>query len=69
MGVPRAGGAAGAFVGDELLQPADLALTGVEAVTLQFERVRVQALGGPGQHVAQAFAALLDPPAAALNEP
>ncbi len=62
-------GSAGALVGDELLQPADLALAGVEAVALQFQGVRVEAFGGPAEHVAQAFAPLLDLAAATLEDP
>ena len=38
-------------------------------MALQFEGVRVEPLGGPGEHVAQALAALLDPAAAALQDP
>ena len=38
-------------------------------MALQFQGVRVEPLGGPAQHVAQPFAALLDPAAAALEDP
>ena len=50
------------FVGDELLQPADLALARVESVPLEFQRVGVEPLGGPAQRGAQALAPLLDAP-------
>src|SRR3954454_2798112 len=56
------------FVGDELLQPADLTLAGVEAVSLEFERVCVESLGGAGQHVAQPLSTLLDPAPATLED-
>src|SRR5439155_12405326 len=58
----------GAFVRDELLQPPNLALAGVEAVALQFQRVRVEAFGGPGEDLAQSFPALLDPAPPAFED-
>src|SRR5690606_4188975 len=59
---------AGTFVGDELLEPADFALAGVEAVALQLQGVRVEAFSRPGQHLAQPFPAFLDPAAAPLQD-
>src|SRR5262245_28856304 len=62
------GGAAGALRGDELLQPADLAFAGLQTVALQLEGVRVETLGGPGEHVPKALPALLDLAAASLED-
>src|SRR3954451_5605237 len=56
------------FVGDELLQPADLTLAGVEAVSLEFQRVGVESFGGAAEYVAQPFPALLDPAPATLED-
>src|SRR2546423_15441578 len=64
-----AGLAAGALGGDELLQPADLAFTRVQSVSLQLEGVRVEPLGGPRQRLAQPLPTLLDLAAAALQDP
>src|SRR5690242_8488656 len=60
---------AGALGGDELLQPADLPLGGLEAVSLELERVGVEPLGGPTQHVPQSLATLLDAAPATLQDP
>src|SRR5215472_7554314 len=63
-----AGRAPGPFGGDQLFEPTDLALTRLEPVALQLERVGVEPLGRAGQDVAQALPALLDPPAPALED-
>src|SRR5690606_39389163 len=62
------GGLAGTLICDELLQPADFALTCLQAVALQLERVRVEALGGAAEHLPQPFPTLLDLAAAPLQD-
>src|SRR5690606_41038798 len=62
------GGLAGTLICDELLQPADFALTGLQAVALQLEGVRVEALGGAAEHLPQPFPTLLDLAAAPLQD-
>src|SRR5918996_6154880 len=46
---------------DQLVEPPNLALHGFQAVALQFERVRVQALPRPLQSGAEVLQALLQP--------
>src|SRR5215204_2890862 len=55
-----------ALVVDQLGEPADLAVDGVEAVALQLEGVAVQLLLGAAQRVPQPVALPLDGPPAAL---
>src|SRR5690606_34763049 len=62
------GGLAGTLICDELLQPADFALTGLQAVARQLEGVRVEALGGAAEHLPQPFPTLLDLAAAPLQD-
>ena len=56
------------FVRDQLVEPAHLALAGVEAELVQLAGVAVDLLAGPGQRGAQALPALLDGAPAALQD-
>ena len=53
---------------DQLVEPADLALDGLEPVPLQLEGVAVDPLAGAGQRRAEAVEALLEPRPAALED-
>src|SRR5579859_4843488 len=55
--------------GDQLVQPADLALGRLKAVLLQRERVPVDPFPGPGQAGAEPVDALFQPAAPALKDP
>src|SRR3712207_3195389 len=59
--------AVGQLAVDELGQPADLTVDGVQTVALQLEGVAVQPLAGPAQRGPQALALPLDGAAAALE--
>src|SRR5690625_3481330 len=54
--------------GDELVEPAHLPFGGFESVSLQFEPVGVESLGGAGEGLTDAFAALFDPAAAGFED-
>src|SRR6266542_6730234 len=53
---------------DQLIQPPHLALHGLQAVSLQFERVAVEPLPGAGERGTYPFQALLQPAAPALED-
>src|ERR1700759_1507095 len=53
---------------DQLVEPAHLALAGLQAHPMQFARVAVDLLARPGQGRAQAFPAFLDLAPAALQD-
>ena len=57
------------FGGDQLVEPADLALHGLEAVALELEGVAVELLAGAGDRGAGVRLALLEPAAPALEDP
>src|ERR1022692_750862 len=57
------------FPGDELVEPADLALDRLQPVTLQLKGVAVDPLPGPGQPGAERIDPLLKPAAPALKDP
>src|SRR5688572_19090678 len=58
----------GPFVCDQLVEPPDLALGGVEPQLVQLAGVAVDLLTGTGEGAAQALAAFLDAPSAPLED-
>src|SRR5664279_5184209 len=58
-----------AFLVDQLVEPAHLAVGGLEAELVQFGGVGVEAFGGAGDGRSQALPALLDPATATLEDP
>ena len=57
------------FLGDQLIQPADIALHGLEPVPLQFERVAVHPLAGARERRPQPFHPVLEAAPPALQDP
>src|SRR3954452_10815433 len=57
-----------ALSGDELAEPADLAVNRLETVLLQLERVAVELLSGAPQRAGHLFPSLLEPTAPALED-
>ncbi|CDZ89816.1 hypothetical protein RHRU231_560070 [Rhodococcus ruber] len=55
--------------GDQFVEPADLALTGLEAELMKLTGVAIQRPAGPSDCVAEPFPALLDLAAPALEDP